>query len=322
MSALVSVVVPVCNVEKYLAECLASLRKQTLKDIEFICVDDGSKDGSLRIMRRFQALDPRFKIITGPNAGYGAACNKGIDAASGKYIGILESDDFADPDFYLDLTNIAEAHRCDLVKSEFYTFGDRSKQYALSHNFDDKLYEVVFTPRGVLAKYNLFESQTCVWSAIYSRKMLNSGGIRFLETPGASYQDLAFSVKVLMRSERAYFTRRAYVYYRQTESQSIKSKGKVWCSMQEYAEIESKFPMTPELFASKYHNYMWTYNRIGIEHRYPYLKMFSQQFRRHIIEHDGIMRPHLFHPWEPAHLDMITRHPLSYHDLRLQEIYE
>ena len=92
----VSIVVPVCNVERYLKECLDSVIKQTLKNIEIICVNDGSTDNSLKILREYEKKDRRIKVITKKNSGYGNTMNVGMDAANGKYIGIVESDDYVD----------------------------------------------------------------------------------------------------------------------------------------------------------------------------------------------------------------------------------
>ena len=90
----VSVIIPVYNVEKYLGECLDSVLRQTLKDIEIICVNDGSTDGSAVILAEYAQKDPRIRIITQPNAGLSAARNAGMDVASGKYIYFLDSDDW------------------------------------------------------------------------------------------------------------------------------------------------------------------------------------------------------------------------------------
>ena len=319
---MLSVVIPIYNVEAYLSECLSSLRNQTFKDIEFICVDDGSTDGSLRIAKRFAALDERFRIITGKNAGYGAACNKGLDVCTGKYVAILESDDFAEPDFYADLIEIAEKNDCDFVKSDFYRYWDKSRRYIKHKIVDDILYGVVFTPCRILERFNLLNAQTCIWSAVYRRDMIDGKGIRFLITPGASYQDLSFSIKVFMSSDRAYFTDKAYVYYRQNEGQSSRALGKPWFVFQEYAEVESQFPMTKALFASKYHNYLWNYNRLGIEHKYKFLERFSNEFKKHLIENESILNEKFFASWEPEQLKLLIKSPISFHDLRIQELYE
>ena len=79
----VSIVVPIYNVEKYLRQCLDSIIHQTLKDIEIICVDDGSTDASPEIIREYMAKDPRVKVITKPNSGYGNSMNRGFDMAEG-----------------------------------------------------------------------------------------------------------------------------------------------------------------------------------------------------------------------------------------------
>ena len=94
----VSLLIPIYNVERYLPECLDSAIGQSLGDIEIICINDGSTDSSPDIIAQYAAKDPRIKVIDKPNSGYGCSMNMGLHAASGDYIGILESDDFFDPD--------------------------------------------------------------------------------------------------------------------------------------------------------------------------------------------------------------------------------
>ena len=101
MMPAVSVIIPVYNTAVYLPRCLDSICNQTLKDLEIICVDDASTDGSAAILAEYIAKDPRVKVITfGQNRGVGAARNVGIEAATGEYIGFVDSDDFVDGDFY------------------------------------------------------------------------------------------------------------------------------------------------------------------------------------------------------------------------------
>ena len=117
----ISILVPICNVEKYLDECLVSLTNQTMKDIEIICLDDGSTDNSLSIIKRYAKNDTRIVIISKENSGYGDTMNLGIKKARGKYIGIVESDDFAEQDMFQKLYNIAQENDYpDVVKSNFY----------------------------------------------------------------------------------------------------------------------------------------------------------------------------------------------------------
>lgn len=93
----ITVLVPVYNVERYLRECLDSIRAQTFVDFEAICINDGSTDASRDIIQEYLDTDARFRVIDKPNSGYGASMNMGLDAARGSYIAILESDDLYMP---------------------------------------------------------------------------------------------------------------------------------------------------------------------------------------------------------------------------------
>jgi glycosyltransferase involved in cell wall biosynthesis len=108
----VSIIVPIYNVEKYLRECLDSIVKQTLKDIEIVCVNDGSTDSSLDIIKEYAEKDERVKYIDKPNSGYGISMNQGLDKAQGEYIGIVESDDFIKPEMFEELYNLALVGYC------------------------------------------------------------------------------------------------------------------------------------------------------------------------------------------------------------------
>ena len=96
----ISIIVPVFNVEKYLSECLNSLINQTLKDIEIICVDDGSTDSSPSILEEFRNKDERIKVIRQENSGVSVARNNGLAIAQGEYVGFVDSDDWVDADFF------------------------------------------------------------------------------------------------------------------------------------------------------------------------------------------------------------------------------
>ena len=92
--AKVSILIPVYNQENYLEKCMETVRRQTLPDIEIICVNDGSTDRSLAMLKEYAAQDARIVLLDGPNGGYGKAMNRALDAAGGEYIGIVEPDDY------------------------------------------------------------------------------------------------------------------------------------------------------------------------------------------------------------------------------------
>ena len=118
----VSVIIPVYNVEEYLEECMESVIHQTLKEIEILCVNDGSTDHSLQILEQYAKKDDRIRIISQKNGGYGKAMNQGLDAASGEYIGIVEPDDYVPLNMYEDLYRKAKEQNLDFVKADFYRF--------------------------------------------------------------------------------------------------------------------------------------------------------------------------------------------------------
>ena len=110
-----SVIIPVYNVEQYLPKCLASVVQQTLKDIEIICVNDGSTDNCLKILEEFKSKDNRIKIINKENAGLGNARNTGLEEAKGEYISFIDSDDYIDENFFELLYNEAKEDDADVA---------------------------------------------------------------------------------------------------------------------------------------------------------------------------------------------------------------
>ena len=94
---IISIIVPIYNAGKTLSKCIDSILEQTLKDIEVILVDDGSKDSSGTICDAYAERDPRIRVSHQPNGGYGKAVNLGFSLAKGEYLGIIESDDFIKP---------------------------------------------------------------------------------------------------------------------------------------------------------------------------------------------------------------------------------
>ena len=114
----VSIVVPVYNVEKYLAQCLNSLCKQTMKEIEIICVDDGSKDSSPNIIKKFQQKDRRVRCVSKQNSGYGNTMNMGMDAAEGEYLSLIHILRDSQARYRRDGYNESSSHS--LVKIQFF----------------------------------------------------------------------------------------------------------------------------------------------------------------------------------------------------------
>lgn len=118
-SPLISVIVPIYNMEPLLPRCLDSLAAQTLRDLEIICVDDGSTDGSGGIVRKYASGDSRFRLITQENPGRAEARNAGIRAAAAPYLGFADPDDYVEPDMYERLYRLAEESGADMVQCSY-----------------------------------------------------------------------------------------------------------------------------------------------------------------------------------------------------------
>lgn len=288
----VSIVVPIYNVERYLSECLMSIHKQSLKDIEVICVDDGSTDGSLNIVKKFAKRDGRFKYITKKNAGYGDSMNRGFDAASGEYIGIVESDDYVDPDMFEVLYSTAKKYDCEIVKSDYYEFTSKrkKKQKYINTPTSERYYNKELNHGNC---NDLFHFRMNTWTGIYLRQFIVDNDIKHNLTPGAAYQDNGFWFQTLSMAEKIIFINRAFYHYRQDNpNSSINSKSKVYCMCDEYAFIDSFLKnhedIHDELYGiflvKKFYNYMYTYNRINDEFKIKFLERFSEEFRNPLTE--------------------------------------
>lgn len=306
----VSVLIPCYNVEKYLRQCLDSVVKQTLSDMEILCINDGSTDSTPAILREYAAQDSRIRIIDKPNSGYGDSMNRGLEEAAGEYIGIVESDDWADADMFETLYRLAREHDCDMAKSNFYDYlGGSSTRHEIIPPQDA---DTLLRP---LERNAIFTSTCYIWTAIYRRSWLNQQNIRFLPTPGASYQDTSFNFKALACARRAWFTCRAFLHYRRdNESSSIYSSGKVYCVCDEYHEIErflrERSELTrllPVVQKMKYQSYYWNFRRLPIpldrEFGCRAASEFAEAFRLGVIEKS------LFKPKHYQRLRLWANHP-------------
>ena len=281
----VSVLVPIYNVEKFLPECLDSLVNQTLKDIEIICINDGSTDRSPQIIQEYAKKDKRIKVINKKNSGYGDSMNQGLKKAKGEYIGIVESDDFIDLDAFEKLYKIAKKYDCDVVKSNFYEYyGDEKKDKGKSNLFLEKDLNKVLNPRESL---NIFYQAPCIWAAIYKRSFLEKNKIDFLPTPGASYQDTGFNLKVWSAAKRVYFVDRAFLHYRQDNSNSsVKDSGKIYCVSEEYKSIEEFLrkrgdleELGPVMVTCKFGAYIWNLRRLSFGAAMKFAKVVKEEYK-------------------------------------------
>ena len=286
----VSVLVPIYNVEKYLRQCLESVVNQTLKEIEIICLNDGSTDGSLAIIEEFAANDDRIVIIDKKNSGYGDSMNQGLKKAKGEYIGIVESDDWIELDAFERMYRHAKANDVEVVRANYYFYkGGKDKK---------NLYiDPMATGRVVdpVRQTWIFYQAPAIWSAIYKRSFLEENDITFLPTPGASYQDTGFNFKVWASAHRAFFTTETFLHYRtDNEASSVKSLGKVFNIAYEYEDIE-KFLREKELFeelgpvleVAKLGAYYWNVERLKLSLLPKFLTRMKAEYKK--ADSEGVL---------------------------------
>lgn len=282
---MVSIVVPVYNVGRYVDTCLASLCQQTYNDIEILVMDDGSTDNSPIICEEWGKKDRRISLYRKQNTGYGDTVNQGMDLAQGKYIMITESDDFVEPEMVEDLVALAEEHEADFVKSDYYRnwYGEKVKSNNFSRN--KCMCNEVFSAEENMKK---FTTDATVWSAIYRKEFLDRNGIRFQSTPGASFQDIGFIFKVFVSAERGYFSPKAYVNYRQDNGEaSARSREKVMAVVGELRSCEDFLDshgkeecFYPWLMRSRFNVYRWNLDRIGPQYVDEFIEIFSRETKQ------------------------------------------
>lgn len=314
----VSVLIPIYNVERYLEQCLESLCGQTYGDFEAICINDGSTDGSRAIIQRFLDADPRFRVIDKENSGYGGSMNRGLDAASGRYVAILESDDLYEPDALAVLHEAAEKNSAEVVKANFNLYWSRPEERR-------ELFRVVDTSEEgrtlrPLDDLAIFFRKPSIWSGLYRRDFLTANDIRFLETPGASYQDSGFNFKVWAAAERASFVGVPVLNYRQdNEGSSVNNPGKVFCVCDEYASMEEfvrarggadERQLLAILQRMKLDSYLWNYDRLAPELRPAFVERAAGEFRTAFGR--GEVDCTLFEPAAEADLRAMVAHPAAF----------
>lgn len=227
MKSKVSVIIPIYNSEKYLIECLNSASNQSLKDIEIICVNDGSVDKTPQILDNYGNKDSRVKIIKQNNKGVGAGRNSGLSVATGTYVQFLDSDDMLEPEtleyaiqqmeeknlevFYFDARAIFESAQLEREKSSYKTYYHRENHYrdvrTGSQLFTEWIKDGGFRPNGNLQ--------------MIRRDFLLQSGVKFI--PGIVQEDNAFTTEVMLHARRVCHENKP-LYIRRVRSDSIMTK--------------------------------------------------------------------------------------------------
>ncbi len=189
----VSVIIPIYNAQEYLPAALESIIAQDFSDMEVICVDDGSTDRSLDVVKAFKEKDSRVRIITENNAGPATARNKGLARARGKYVIFLDADDFYEPDLVSALYNLSERAELDVAIADFDVYNTKHERF--EHNVEsdhfDLLTEGRVVSKSVYPDYILQCTTGYVWNKMFRRDFLYENGLSF-NTELKVFEDVYF----------------------------------------------------------------------------------------------------------------------------------
>lgn len=202
---MISVVVPIYNAERYLDECLESIAAQSYKDIEVLCVDDGSKDNSLSICNKWAKCDRRFRVLSQPNQGVSAARNTALDNAHGEYICFVDSDDVLFPDYLSHLIEISN-------DGSFPVCGYTKEKNRLGRKIEGrKCYDAREYILAIVYESIIHPN---LWMMLFKAKIIQDNNLRFY-VGCVRNEDTEFFVHYLLYEEKVVVTNNQYYYYRQ-----------------------------------------------------------------------------------------------------------
>lgn len=229
MAPLVSVIVPVYNTSAYLRECLDSLLAQTYRELEILCVNDGSTDNSPAILEEYAARDSRIRVITQENAGLGAARNAALDAATGEWVVCVDSDDTLEPDI---LSAALAALEPDTELLQFrvrYWMPDGSYQYP-------NTFRLRFPGRQEMTPRIAAFTSAIVCDKLLKRSLIEAAQLRFPR--GLLNEDESFTCRYLMHTQHAVYLDRIGYNYRQRAESIMGQSKKVYHCLHYIANIE------------------------------------------------------------------------------------
>lgn len=219
----ISVIVPVYNVEKYLAQCIKSILAQSFSDFELLLVNDASTDSSPEIAREF-CDDPRVRVLDKPHGGLGDTRNWGAARASGKYLLFVDSDDWVEEDMLRDLYLLAEAYRADLVVFNYVrenTQSTESRVCRLPLNYPEcgaeireKLLTELIGPDAEGGAWRSVEMLGCAWRRMFLRSWYEEQELRFGDERKTMLEDLPLAIRAHRTCKRLLIVGGAYYHYR------------------------------------------------------------------------------------------------------------
>jgi len=265
---LVSVIVPVYNVEKYLHECIDSVLKQTYTNFELIIIDDGSKDSSKNICEEYALKDERIRVFSKENGGASSARNLGLTVAKGEYMYFLDSDDWIMERALKSLLETYESNNTEVVFFNAYSVDEETGKVTTAHYSHKKVYQNNSGYRLMEELINNKDFHVAPWLFFMKRDLLDRTNLKFEE--GIIYEDMIFTYKLFCKAQQVMYLPE-YLYYRRYHADSVMtSKVKVKnfeSAVKVYYEVHNYWAMLPEDMKSEKHVVRCAYNGLNVYER-------------------------------------------------------
>lgn len=280
----VSIIIPIYNVEQFLNQCLDSVINQTYTNLEIICVNDCSSDGSLKIIENYAAKDERIKIIDKTNnEGLSAARNSGIDIATGEYLYFLDSDDWIDLDYIEKMVNAIKNSDVDIVIASGVISEKETSGIKYNHPSFKKEYENNFVDYKV-AIQNLMVN---AWNRLLKREFVEKYNLKFPK--GYINEDLYFHYISIVNTDRVFVTSKSNYHYRSRENGISKSEiAKDIMNMYIYDLIYDYYEKNDLLEKGVKIFSVWPFFSVDNDEKYKVYKKYFEKTNEYLFNHQDI----------------------------------
>ncbi|MBK8846026.1 MAG: glycosyltransferase [Bacteroidetes bacterium] len=286
-TAKVSVIIPVYNTELYLNKCLDSVINQTLKEIEIICINDGSKDSSLDILKAYAKKDDRIIIIDKKNGGQGLARNIAIKKATGEYLGFVDSDDWIAHDMFEKMYSSAKNSAADVTICEFKLYNSKTEEIQFPEwtkiQFNSSQDEKSFHWSEDIASTLLINSGPC--NKIYRTEFVKNINAEF--AINVLYEDILFVLSCILKSKKMSYVREPFYiirYYRDGSTSTNTGRKQfdiftVFQLLEEVIKNISEFKTIKSAFYKyKFSRYFFHYTEVSAEHKKEFLNRIFKEY--------------------------------------------
>lgn len=264
MEELISIIIPVYKVEKYLSRCIESVMAQTYRNIEILLIDDGSPDKCPEICDNYADKDPRIKVVHKKNGGLSDARNAGITLAEGKYISFLDSDDYVHPRMYQELLHILKKEEADV------SFCNLNRVYSEEYELNDIQDGTLHIYSGKQAVKNILDKNLHVVSVIACGKLYKKELFESIRFPvGKLHEDEFTTYKIFYKCTKVVFMDKGYYYYFQRDDGIMGTRKKVFSAdgLEAYEQMGDFFQKTSDrdIFYLVKYKYMYMLHRASVD---------------------------------------------------------